>query len=150
MIIRIFQILSFVILISFLIFCQSNVSGNIETYTIKKGDFISSVTETGELAAVRSRKISAPNISYRFGQLKISKLVEDGKVVEKGEVLIEFDKTEVQKGIIDVKSELEIAQAELRKALANQASRVEELEADFEKTKIQHKISKLNLEKASY
>ena len=130
--------------------CQSTVDSNIETYTVQRGDFISSVVETGELAAIKSQMILAPRISYRFGQLKIARLVEDGKLVKKGEILIEFSKGEVQKGIIDTKAEMEIAQAELRKAQANQASKIEELEANLEKTKIQHRISQLNLEKASY
>ena len=102
------------------------------------------------MAAVNSEAISAPSISWRFGALKITKLVDDGKQVEKGELLVEFDKAEVQKGIVDAKAELEIAKAELRKALASNDSQIEELEADLESTTLQHRISELNLEKASY
>jgi HlyD family secretion protein len=140
-----------IIIIIFLIsFCQSKRDAFIETHEVKKNTFVSSVTETGELAAVNSEAISAPSISWRFGALKITKLVDDGKQVEKGELLVEFDKAEVQKNIIDAKAELEIAKAELRKALASNVSQIEELEADLESTTLQHRISELNLEKASY
>ena len=131
-------------------FCQSKRDAIIETYEVKKSTFVSSVTETGELAAVNSEAISAPSISWRFGALKITKLVDDGKQVEKGELLVEFDKAEVQKGIVDAKAELEIAKAELRKTLASNVSQIEELEADLESTTLQHRISELNLEKAGY
>jgi HlyD family secretion protein len=140
-----------IIIIIFLFsFCQSKRDAFIETHEVKKNTFVSSVTETGELAAVNSEAISAPSISWRFGALKITKLVDDGKQVKKGELLVEFDKAEVQKNIIDAKAESEIAKAELRKTLASNVSQIEELEADLESTTLQHRISELNLEKASY
>lgn len=130
--------------------CQSGPGISVETYTIKPGQFLVSVTDTGELEALNSQTISAPSINWRFGQLKITKIVEDGKQVEAGELLVEFDKAEVQKSIEDAKAELEIAEAELRKTLANQASQIEGLEADLEITRLKHRISQLNLEKASF
>ena len=130
--------------------CQSNVEINIETYRVTRGEFLSSVTETAELAAINSELISAPNIDWRFGQLKVVQLVEDGSQVQAGDTLVEFDKAEVEKAIIDAKAELEIAQAELRKTMAQQASQIEGLEADLEQTRLQHRISQLNLEKATY
>ena len=130
--------------------CQSNTGASLESYTVVRGDFIDSITETGELMAVNSQRITAPSISWRFGGLKITKIIEDGKQVEAGELLIEFDKAEVAKGIDDAKAELEIAEAELRKTHATQASQIEGLQADFEKTSLQHRISQLNLEKATF
>ena len=38
--------------------CQSKVDINIETYKVTRGEFLSSVTETGELAAINSELIS--------------------------------------------------------------------------------------------
>lgn len=130
--------------------CQSGFDVVVETYTVGKADFVHSITETGELEAITSVTISAPSIGWRMGSLKITKLVEDGKHVEEGEILIEFDKTEVQKNIDDANAELEIAKAELRKAMANHQSQIEELMADLEKSKLQHRISQLNLESASF
>ena len=130
--------------------CQSDTTYSVETYTVKQGDFIFSVTETGELAAVNSQTISAPSLSRRHRNLKITKLVEDGKQVEKGEVVLEFDKTELQQNMDEAKSELEMAEAELRKARASQQSKIEELESTLESSVLQHKISQLELEQASF
>lgn len=118
----------------------------IETYSLKKGTFRFTVTETGELVAVNARSISAPMIDYRLGSLKISQLVDDGAEVKEGDMLVEFDKSEVQKRLQDSQAELEIAQAELRKAVASQKSQIEGLEADLEKSRLQHEIAKLNVE----
>jgi HlyD family secretion protein len=138
--------------ICFIVFlcCQSGQQQNIETYKIKRATFRNSVTETGELEAVQSLMISAPNISWRLGSLKIVSLVEDGTQVKAGDKLVEFDKAEVLKNIDDAKAEMEIAQAELRKAQASQESQIDELKADLEKNKLSHRISQLNLDMAEF
>ncbi|MBN1478692.1 HlyD family efflux transporter periplasmic adaptor subunit [candidate division KSB1 bacterium] len=138
------------LLTSLFLACQSTTDVNIETYRVQRGEFLSSVTETGELAAINSELISAPNIDWRFGQLKVIYIVDDGTQVQAGDTLVEFDKAEVEKAIIDARAELEIAQAELRKTMAQHASQIEGLEADLEQTRLQHRISQLNLEKATY
>jgi len=141
----------FLLTIVFLISCSSeNKIQEIETYTVERAEFVSAVTETGELKAVNSMNIPAPRISWRFGQLKVTFLVEDGTEVKENDTLAEFDKSEVQKAMEDAQAELDIAQAELRKAEATQASQIEDLEADLERSKIQHRISELNLESATY
>jgi HlyD family secretion protein len=138
------------VLLSLFVFCQSTSTIDVETFTVKRQDFISLVTETGELEAVNSQTITAPSISWRYGQLKITKLVEDGKQVQKDEVVVEFDKAEVQKSLDDAKAELEIANAELRKAQATNDSKIDELESDHERSRLQHRIHELNLQQATF
>ncbi len=122
----------------------------IETHTVQRGEFISSLTETGELAAVRSTMIQSPSISWRFGQLTISSIVEDGTEVDSGQVLCEFDPGEVERAIVEAKSELEIAEAELRRTEAQQQSQIRDLEAELEKSKLQHRKSELELQQAEF
>jgi len=107
-----FLFLVIVVLTQLITSCSSDTSDGIETYTIRKGDFLFTVTETGELEAVKALTISAPAIPWNMGSLKITKIVEDGSEVEANDILIEFDKGEVQKSMEDAQSELEIAQAE--------------------------------------
>ena len=130
--------------------CNSKSEQTIETYLVKRGNFISNVIETGELQAVHSNNITTPNISWRMGNLKITKIIEDGSQVKKGDVLVEFDKSEIQKAIIDARSKLEIAKAELRKALASHQSKIEELKTNIERCKIQERIAELNLKQAEF
>jgi HlyD family secretion protein len=130
--------------------CQSVSRSPVETFVLNRGDFVQSVTETGELEAVNAVTINAPMISWRLGNLKITRLIEDGQQVNEGDLLVEFEKAEVQKSISDAQAELDIALAELRKTRATQTSQIEELTADLERSKIQHRISELNLEKATF
>ena len=97
---RFFMVL-FNISIAFLLFsCQSKVDVNIETYKVTRGEFLSSVTETGELAAINSQLISAPNIDWRFGQLKVVQIVEDGTQVQPGDTLAAAANERETEGIV--------------------------------------------------
>lgn len=140
-----------IITLIFVATCQPGSNTLVESYTVRRGDFLVSVTETGELEALNSNMINCPPVSFQLlTTLKITKIVEDGKQVEKDEVIIEFDKSEVEKTIEDAKAELEIARAELRKAQANHQSKLEELTADLDIAKLDHRISNLNLQLMSY
>ena len=140
----------FFCLLLVLISCGNSTKNIVQTTEVKFGEFVIDVVETGELKATNSVMISAPSLSWRFGDLKITKLIEDGKEVKIGDVLVEFDQAEIQKAIIDAKAELDIAKAELEKLIANQNSRIEDLESDLKMQKISYKISKLELEQATY
>ena len=134
----------------FLFCCNSNIHQEIQTYKVKRGEFFINVVETGELKATKSTMITAPTIHWRFGDLKITKIIDDGTEVAKGDTLVLFDQAEVQKAVIDAKAELDIARAEYEKTKADQDSKIEELEADLKMTEISYQISKLELEQATY
>lgn len=130
--------------------CAGVSAPSVETYTVKPGEFASNLIVTGELEAVRSVVVMAPPIDWRFGELKIVKLVDDGKQVEKGELLVQFDEGEVQKAITEAESNLEIAEAELRKARAKGNSEIEGLEIDLDISRISREIARLKLEQAQF
>ena len=144
------HLLGALICLQLLVHCGGGSEDRIETFTVHRGDFRFTVTETGELEAVNAISISAPIIPWNLGSLKITKLVEDGSEVKKDDILIEFDKAQVQQSMQNAQSELEIAQAELRKARASQKSQVQEMEADLEKARLQLRIAQLNYELAEH
>lgn len=115
---------------------------------MRSGTFTEELTEGGTLKAVNSISINAPVISFRFGGLKITSLVEDGKEVSKGDTLIVFDLSEIQKAIVDNEQRLVVANAELEKMVTTQESAVADLEADMEIARISHEISRLNFEQS--
>ncbi|MCE5252428.1 HlyD family efflux transporter periplasmic adaptor subunit [bacterium] len=138
--------------ISFLLFvcCSPKTKSSVQTYKAKKGEFHINVVETGEVQATRSINISSPAMSWRFGALKITKIIDDGTEVAEGDTVIVFDPSEVQKAIIDANAELEIAKAELEKQKAVQDSKIQELEADLKVFEISHQISQIELELTTY
>ena len=89
-------------------------------------------------------------ISWRYGNLKITQIVKDGTEVQKGDTLIVFDPSEVQKGIVEAEGSLEISLAELEKLKAQHQSDLEELNADYEISNLSHQISKIKFESAVY
>ena len=131
--------------------CKDRSAQQTPTGKVTKGIFYIDLHEEGELEAVNAINISSPSISWRYGgNMKISHIVKDGTEVNAGDTVVIFDPTEVNKGIIDAQSRLEISTAELEKMKAQQESDLEELRADYEVTRISHEISKIKFEQAEY
>lgn len=134
-----------------LISCKGKkVVQEVQTTFVKKGTFTEELTEVGNVKAVNSVNINAPNISYRYGGLKITKIATDGKEVEKDDTVMVFDPSEIKKAIINAQQQLEIANAESEKLKATQQSEIEDLESDLEISRISQEISKINFEQALY
>jgi HlyD family secretion protein len=133
-----------------LIGCKGKVVQEVQTILVKKGTFSEELTEQGTLRAVNSITINAPTISYRYGSLKITNMINDGKEVDKGDTVIIFDPTDIKKAIITSEQQLEIANAELEKLKATQQSEIEDLESDLEITRLSQEISKINVDLSIY
>ena len=140
----------FILLFVLILGCQSSSRNEVPFYTVKKDKFVVSIIETGELKAIKSIEILAPSISWRFGELKITWLIPDGTEVNQGDTLIQFDETEVHKGIIDARAELEMAKTEYEKLKLEQLARLEELKADFRLAEISYQITQIELEQSIY
>jgi multidrug efflux pump subunit AcrA (membrane-fusion protein) len=138
--------LIFIILAS----CRGKEASDVQVTTVKKGTFMEELTEQGTVQAVNSISVSAPVISYRYGSLKIAKIVDDGEEVDKGDTVMIFDPSEIKRAIIQAEQQLEIAKAEYEKLKSTQESEIEDLEADLELARISQEISKINFETSIY
>ncbi len=80
---------------------------------IKKGTFISDVTTSGELQARNSVFIQAPSRLMTFGiyQLTISRMVDEGTVVKKGDWVADLDRSEFNTKLQDTQLDLEKQQS---------------------------------------
>jgi multidrug efflux pump subunit AcrA (membrane-fusion protein) len=130
--------------------CSKKDDGQLPLATVVRGAFFIDLYEEGEIEAINSINISSPSISWRYGNLKITQLVKDGHEVNAGDTLIVFDPSEVQKGIVEAEGRMEISHAELEKMMAQHQSDLEELNADFEVTRLSQEISKIRFESAVY
>ncbi len=144
------SLLLFISVINLLWACNSKETEQVPYTKVERGIFYVDIYEVGEIEAVNSTNISSPNISWRYGNLKITQIVKDGTEVNKGDTLIVFDPSEVNKGIVEAEGSLEISRAELEKLMAQHESDLEELNADFEISKLAHQISKIRFESAVY
>ncbi len=125
-------------------------SEEIPTTGLRHGVFYIDLYEEGEIQATQSRQILSPEISWRYGNLKLATLIEDGSEVEQGDTIMTFDPTDVRKGIVDAQQRLELHYAEREKMEAQQKSTLEGLISDLEVSRISLEISRINLESAQY
>ena len=133
-----------------LIACNKKTSLQVPEAKVEQGTFYIDIYEEGEIEAINSINISSPNIPWRFGNLKISNIVTDGAEVKAGDTLITFDPSEVRKAIFDYEERLIVSKAELEKMLAQHELEMEELNADYEVTRISHEITRMQLESAAH
>lgn len=139
------------LLLLFMVSCKSdNKEMSVPEAVVSHGTFLVDVCEEGEMEALNSIKITAPQIPWRFGGLKISQIVPDGTDVHEGDTLIVFDPSQVQKAILDNEDRLIVSLAELEKLKTQQQQEMESLKADYEITQISQEISRIELEAAAY
>jgi HlyD family secretion protein len=58
--------------------CKAKVTEEVQTSLVKRGTFSEELIEEGAVKAVNSIAINAPNISYRYGSLKITSFIGAG------------------------------------------------------------------------
>jgi HlyD family secretion protein len=142
----------FAVLISSMGFlsCKKEKTKEVPLGIVQEGVFYLDLYEEGEIEAINSINLSSPNLSWRFGNLKITQIVKDGSEVHKGDTVIVFDPSEVQKGIVEAESRLQMNMAELDRMQAQQQSELEDLQADYDVSRISQEISKIRFESAVY
>ena len=139
-----------VLVIALISACNKNMSRQVPEVEVVQGTFLIDIYEEGEIEALNSINISSPNLPWRFGNLKIADIVIDGADVKAGDTLITFDPSEVRKSILDYEDRLVVSNAELEKMLAQHELEMEELNADYEVTRISHEITRMQLESAAH
>ena len=130
--------------------CKSKEIREVQTSLVKRGTFSEELTEEGTVKAVNSISINAPSIGWRYGSLKITSFIEDGKEIDKGDTVIIFDPSEIKKAIVDSEQKLVIANAELEKLTATQESDIADLESDLELSRLSLEIEKINFDQSQF
>lgn len=130
--------------------CGEKPAEQVPEIEVMQGTFYIDIYEEGEIEALNSINILSPNLPWRFGNLKIADIVIDGVDVKAGDTLITFDPSEVRKSILDYEDRLIVSNAELEKMLAQHELEMEELNADYEVTRISHEITRMQLESAAH
>lgn len=118
--------------------------------TVRHGTFYIDLYEEGEIQATQSVLIMSPDISWRYGNLKIATIAEDGTEVEAGDTVVTFDPSDVRKAIVDAEQSVELRYAEREKLEAQHKSNLESAISDLEVSRISLEISRINYESAQY
>ncbi len=105
-------IIILIVFASLLVACNKNEKGS---YKIEYGDFVQTVTETGELEAVNVRSFVMPRFGRYWYQKRIIGLLEHGENVQAGDSIIQFDPADVMRFILDRETRIEVEKANLEK-----------------------------------
>jgi HlyD family secretion protein len=99
----------------------------VPTAEVKLGDFVDYVELRGEIRVRSAKVITAP---YNAGELQILKLCRDGGAIKKGDVVVEFDRTTLQRTADQNRMVLKQVEAEIQRANAQQKLREEQILTD--------------------
>ena len=119
----------------------------VATTTVRKGDVIIRSYTRGELRAVRSAMLIAPNL---FGTVQITRLAPLGGFAREKDLIVEFDDSEVQSRVDEKQLELEQLDEQIKKSQAeleirNNQDQVELLRARYSVRRAQLEVKRNEL-----
>ena len=85
--------------------CRENSEN---TFQVEKGRFRVTITETGELQAVRSKVVTMPSFDWDYGRPKITALEQEGKIVKANDIVGQIDTSGVVRHLGKKKADFEI------------------------------------------
>ncbi len=112
---------------------NKSLAATMPNATARLDDFVDYVELRGEIAVRSSKVITAP---YNAGDLQILKLIPNGSVVKKGDVVIVFDATSLQRSADQYRAalkqvEAEIARAQAQRLLLDEQNQTDVMSAKF-------------------
>jgi multidrug resistance efflux pump len=110
--------------------------GETEWIPVTREDLRFHISGNGTLEAEKSVMIGPPPVRNTW-QFKIVYLAPEGKSVMKGEPIVSFDPSEVQKNLREEQANLEKVKEELEKTAANEELRIKDLETQIEEALVQ-------------
>jgi len=122
--------------------CAGEGSLDLPTATVMRADFDVVLAVPGELEAVNSVTISAPDLGRT---IKITSIAEEGSRVAVGDVLVEFDRNELVDDLEQAESKLEVARTKIDQKKAQLEVRIADLENDVIKAELSLKRAKMRL-----
>ncbi len=113
----------------------------VNTAEVKRGEFVENVQVRGELKSLRSIVLTAPSGA---GDIQIIRLVKNGTQVKKGDVVVLFDTSTLQRTLDQKLSELKTAEGEIEKIRAQ--ARLKDEENKTQLTKNTYDVERAKLE----
>lgn len=134
----------FVLLIAVSIFRKGDTVIQTRWARVERGRFIVDLVESGDIEAYRQVEISAPMM---WGaQLQVIDLVEEGTIVEEGDIILQFDTSDLEEQKKLREDQLESLHADMEKLLAQQALTISNMENSLRLAEYSTDQAKLRLE----
>jgi len=117
---------------------------DVPTVAVAKGEFVDYLQVRGEIRPAKSIVLAAP---MQAGELQIVKLAKNGTAVKAGDVLVEFDGTQLRQRMAEKQSEVKQADAEIAQVQAQQRITLQEDATAIMRAKFELDRAKLDLGK---
>jgi len=139
-----------VILITLFLLSLQVKSGasNVATYTVNRDEFVIDIRDRGDLDAASQITVAVPDRVW--GNVRITKLAEDGSMVEEEGFLVQFDTSEAENRVTDRQNDLDNAKADLASTNARIESQMKQLESAFKTQQYSYEQSQLKYEMMKY
>lgn len=119
---------------------------------VKKGEFIVSVTTTGELEAKNSEKIYGPPglRKLQVYKVKINDLIAEGTIVDSGDYVAQLDKSDVLDKLKDLENEVEKFKSQFIKTKLDTTLELRRQRDELQNLKYLMEEKKIELEQSKY
>lgn len=125
-----------------LLACDPSVDDALPVAAATRGPFTMSLAVPGELRAVKSEFVSAPNVK---GTLKVTFVAEEGAHVKQGDTLVEFDRSDLEKELESAVSRLRIAETKQAQKQAQLEVRLSSAQSDVDKSHLELDRAKMRI-----
>jgi RND family efflux transporter MFP subunit len=132
----------FAALAALLVACSGGPPDGLPTATAARGELAVVLGVPGELKAVRSENVNAPNVR---GGLKITRLAEEGARVKPGDLLVEFDRADLEKELESAQSRLRVAQTKIAQKEAQTQVRLGTAQNEVTRTELDRKRAEMRV-----
>jgi len=123
-------------------------AGEARMAIVEQKDFVHMLRLHGIVEAVESHAIAAPRLSGQgLGTLIITKLVQNGSTVHRGDVLVEFDRQAQLRVVVDKQAEYRDLVEQIKKKEADQAAQRAVDETELKKAEDAEKTAELEIKK---
>jgi RND family efflux transporter MFP subunit len=116
----------------------------IATVEVVRGEFVNYLQLRGEIKAAKSVVLSAPSIG---SDPQIVRLVKNGAVVKKGDLLAQFDTTDLERQLQQRQTELKQAEAQIEQTRAQARIQEEQDQTDLAQAKFNVERARLDASK---
>ncbi len=137
---------------SFLIVNDEEASG--KTYVVKNGDLEAVVECIGEVNGENASEINIPasirDRQLRIWGIKIMDMVEEGKIVKKGDFIAQLDQTEISNNMRQKMKEKETVDADLKNAKIDSTVILNQKREEIANARLDLEYKKIDLELSVY
>lgn len=143
----------FVVVVLFFLIDGDIVSGG-KTYVVKKGQLDATIESVGEVKGEKATEINIPQVirdrELRIWQIKIVDMVEEGKIVKKGDYIAQLDQTEISNRMRDRMQEKEKVDADLKNAKIDSTVTLTQKREEIANSLLDLEYNKIDLEQSKY